>query len=36
MKLAANVGAMLIAFIALVSLVNGLIGLLPTGAATIR
>ena len=32
MKLAANVGAMLIAFIALVSLVNGLIGLIPTGA----
>ena len=31
MKLAANVGAMLISFIALVSLVNGLIGLLPTG-----
>ena len=32
MKLAANVGAMLISFIALVSLVNGLIGLIPTGA----
>jgi CNT family concentrative nucleoside transporter len=31
MKLAANVGAMLISFIALVSLVNGLIGLIPTG-----
>ncbi len=31
MKLAANVGAMLIAFIALVSLVNGIIGLIPTG-----
>jgi CNT family concentrative nucleoside transporter len=31
MKLAANVGAMLIAFIALVSLLNGLIGLIPFG-----
>lgn len=31
LKLAANVGAMLIAFIALVSLVNLLLGLLPTG-----
>jgi CNT family concentrative nucleoside transporter len=31
MKLAANVGAMLISFIALVSLLNGLIGLIPTG-----
>ncbi|MBK7828509.1 MAG: NupC/NupG family nucleoside CNT transporter [Nannocystis sp.] len=31
MKLAANVGAMLISFIALVSLLNGLIGLIPGG-----
>jgi CNT family concentrative nucleoside transporter len=31
MKLAANVGAMLISFIALVSLLNGLIGLIPSG-----
>lgn len=31
MKLAANVGAMLISFIALVSLVNALIGLIPIG-----
>jgi len=31
MKLAANVGAMLIAFIALVSLLDGLIGLIPMG-----
>jgi CNT family concentrative nucleoside transporter len=31
LKLAANVGAMLIAFIALVSLFNGLIGLIPLG-----
>lgn len=31
MRLAANVGAMLISFIALVSLVNALIGLIPTG-----
>ncbi len=31
MKLAANVGAMLISFIALVSLLNGLIGLIPAG-----
>jgi CNT family concentrative nucleoside transporter len=31
MKLAANVGAMLISFIALVSLVNALIGLVPIG-----
>ncbi len=31
LKLAVNVGAMLIAFIALVSLVNGMVGLIPTG-----